>query len=69
MVLDPGEEGARIVKTQTDAGMFFELFEEWKIRMLEGLFEHMLEIAAGLVRVDQEDEMEILRHGDAGWLQ
>ena len=29
------------------------------------LFEDMLEIAAGLVRVDEQSEMEILRHGDS----
>jgi hypothetical protein len=48
-----------------NAGMLFEMFDERKIGSVVGLFEDMLEIAAGLVRVNEKSEMEFLRHGDS----
>lgn len=47
-----------------NAGMLFELFDEREIRSFVGSFEDMLEIAAGLMCVDEQSEMEILGHRD-----
>jgi hypothetical protein len=53
------------MKAEMDAGMFFELLDKWEVGSFIGFFEHMLEIAARLVRVNEESEMEILGHGDS----
>jgi hypothetical protein len=45
--------------------MLFKVLNEWKIGSVVGLFENVLEIAAGLVRVNEQSEMEFLRHGDS----
>jgi hypothetical protein len=47
-----------------DARMFLEQFDERKIGVFVGLLEHVAEIAAWLVGVNQQDEMEALWHGD-----
>jgi hypothetical protein len=47
-----------------DAGVLFEMFDEGEIGRVVRFFENMLEIAAGLVGVDEQGEMEILGHGD-----
>jgi hypothetical protein len=62
VLLDPSEERARIVQAEAHAGMFFQQLHKWKIGVLVRFFEDMAEIAAGLMRVNQEYEMEILRH-------
>jgi hypothetical protein len=68
MVLDPGEQRPGIVKAEMNSGMLFEMFDEGKIGSVVGLFEDMLEIAAGLVGVNEKSEMEFLRHGDSFFL-
>src|SRR6266478_2010382 len=65
MFLDPGEQRAGIVEAETNSGMLFEVLDEGKIAGVVSLFEDMLEIAAGLVRVNEQSEMEFLRHGDS----
>ena len=45
--------------------VLFEMFNKREIGGVVGLFEDMLEIAAGLVRVNKQSEMEFLRHGDS----
>jgi hypothetical protein len=52
------------MQAQVDARMFLEEFDERQIGVFEGLFEHVAEIAAWLVGMNQEDEMEALWHGD-----
>jgi hypothetical protein len=52
------------VEAHVDAGMFFEQFNEREIRVLVGLFEHVAEIAAGLMGMNQEDEMKAIGHRD-----
>jgi hypothetical protein len=47
--------------------MLFQQLDKREIGMLEGFFEHVLEIAAGLMRVNQKDDMEIRRH-EGGWM-
>jgi len=64
MFLDPGEERAGIVEAETNARMLFELYDEREIGGFIGFFENMFEIAAGLVRVDEQSEMKIWGHGD-----
>jgi len=61
---DPGEQRAGIVEAHVDAGMFFEQFNEREIRVLVGFFEHVAEIAAGLMGMNQEDEMKSIGHRD-----
>ena len=38
-------------------------FQEWQVAALKGLLKNMAEIAAGLMRVDEKDQMELWRHG------
>jgi len=63
--LDPGEQRPGIVETEMDAGMPFEVLDERKIGGVVGFFEDVLEIAAGLVSVNEQREMEFLGHGDS----
>src|SRR6266850_4316318 len=51
-----------------DAGMFFELFDEREIASVVGFLEDMLEIAARLMSMNQQGEMETLGHGDSFFL-
>jgi hypothetical protein len=53
------------VEAEMDAGMLFEVLDEGKVGSVVGFFEDVLEIAAGLVGVDEQGEMEFLRHGDS----
>jgi hypothetical protein len=69
MFLDPGQERAGIVKAKVNARMLFELFEKWEIGSFIGLFQDMAKIAARLVGVNEQSEMEVLRHGDSFFSQ
>jgi hypothetical protein len=64
ILFDPGEQRAGIVEAYVDGGMLFESFEEGQIAAEIGLFEDVAEIAAGLVGVNEENEVELGRHGD-----
>ena len=46
-----------------NAGMLFHKFDKRQIRIIVGLFEHVAEIADGLVGMNQEDEMKAFCHG------
>ena len=61
---NPGEQRAGIVEAHVDAGMFFEQFDEREIRVLIGLLKHVAKIAAGLMGMNQEDEMKAIGHRD-----
>jgi hypothetical protein len=63
MLFDPCEEWAGIVKAEVNFWVRFQMLDEGKIRCVVGLFENMLEIATGLVRVNEQGEMEFLGHG------
>jgi len=65
---DPVEKRTGIVKAELNTGMFFELFDERKIACVVGFLEDMFEIAAGLMGMDQQGEMETLGHGDSFFL-
>ncbi len=65
MLLDPGEKRAGIVQAETNTRVFLEMFQERKVAIAVSLFEHVLEIAARLVRMNEQGEMEILGHGDS----
>ena len=62
MLFHPREERAGIVQAEAHAGMFFQQFDKWKITVLIRFFENVAKIATGLMRVNQEDEMEIRGH-------
>lgn len=47
-----------------DGRMLLEEFDERQIGVSVGLFKHVAEITAWLMRVNQQDEMERLGHGD-----
>jgi hypothetical protein len=53
------------MQAETDTRVFLEMFQERKVGVTVSLFEHVLEIAARLVRMNEQSEMEILRHGDS----
>ncbi len=42
--------------------MSLENLYEWQIAARIGLFENMIEIATRLMRVDEENQMELWRH-------
>jgi hypothetical protein len=65
MFLNPGEQRPGIVETETNSRVFLEVLNKWKVGGVVGFFEDMLEITAGLVRVNEQGEMEFLRHGDS----
>jgi hypothetical protein len=62
--LHPGEQWPRIVQSGVNARMFFQQFNERQVGIRVRFFKHMFEIPARLVRVDQENEMERLGHGE-----
>jgi hypothetical protein len=51
-----------------NTGMFFEFFDEWEIRGVIGFLEDVLEIAAGLMRMNEQSEMETPGHRDSFFL-
>ncbi len=53
------------MQAETNTRVFLEMFQERKVGIAVSLFEHVLEIAARLVRMNEQGEMEILRHGDS----
>ncbi len=65
VLFDPCEQWAGIVQAEVNFWVRFEALDEGEIRCLVGLFEDMLEIAAGLVCVNEQGEMEFLGHGDS----
>jgi hypothetical protein len=64
MFFDPREKRAGVVKTDVDAGMFFEQLHEGQVAAGIGLLENVLEIAARLMRVNQQNQVELWRHGE-----
>ena len=64
MFFDPGEERAGVVQAEMNARMFFQFLDKGEITGIVGFFQDMLEIAAGLVGVNEQSEMETLGHGD-----
>jgi len=68
MFFDPVKKRAGVVKTEMNAGMFFELFHEREIASVVGFLEDMLEIAARLMSMNQQGKMETLGHGDSFFL-
>jgi len=65
VLFDPCEEWAGIVKAEVNFRVRFEVLDEREIACVVGLFENMLEVAAGLVCVNEQGEMEFLGHGDS----
>jgi hypothetical protein len=59
MFFDPGKQRAGIVKTHVNADMFFENVQKWQVTMCVRLLEDVVEITAGLMRVDDGNEMEL----------
>jgi hypothetical protein len=53
------------MKAQADPGMLLEMLQKRKIGVGVGFFENVLKIAAGLMGVNEQGEMETLRHGDS----
>ena len=52
------------MQARMDGRMLLKEFDERQIGVSVGLFKHVAEIAAGLMRMNQQDEMEMLGHGD-----
>ena len=62
--LHPFQQRSGVVQSHVNGRVFFEKLDKRQVTSVVGFLEHVAEIAAGLVRVNQQDEMEILRHGD-----
>ena len=52
------------MKPDVHARVSLEDIDEWQIATSVGLFEDVIEIANGLVRVDEKNQMELWRHGN-----
>ena len=52
------------MKADVDARVSLEDIDEWQIATSVGLLENVIEIANGLVRVDEKNQMELWRHGN-----
>ena len=65
VLLNPNKQRPGIMKTQMNIGMPFEMLQERKIGIDVGFFEHVLEVSARLVRVNEKSKMEGLRHGNS----
>ncbi len=65
MPLYPGEQRTGIMKTEPNVGMFFQVLEKGQIGIVVRFFENVLEIAAGLVSMNEKSKMESLRHGQS----
>jgi hypothetical protein len=63
MLLYPGEQRTGIMKTEANVAMFFQPLEKGEIGIVVRFFKNVLEIAAGLVSVNEKSKMESLRHG------
>lgn len=63
-MFDPGQQWTGIVKTRMHVRMPFEDFDEGQIAARIGLLENMVKIAYGLMRVNEQNQMELRRHGD-----
>jgi len=64
MLVDPGKQRARIMKADVHARVPLKDFDERQIATSVGLLENVIEIADGLMRVDEENQMELWLHGD-----
>jgi hypothetical protein len=64
MLFDPAEQWARIVKTHTNVRMFLEGLNEWQITTRVRLLENVVEITAGLMRVNDQNHMKLGRQGN-----
>ena len=63
--LDPGEQRPGVVEAEVNFWVLFEVLDKGKIAAVVGFFEDVLEIAAGLMRVNEQHEMEFRGHGDS----
>ena len=52
------------MKTDVHVRVALQDFDERQIATSVGLLENMIEIADGLMRVDEENQMELWLHGD-----
>ena len=64
ILFDPGQQRPGIMKAYVDGGMLLQRFEEREIAAEVGLFKNVAEIAAGLMGVNEQDEVELGRHGN-----
>jgi hypothetical protein len=52
------------MKADVHAGVSLEDIDKWQIATSVGLLENVIEIANGLVRVYEKNQMELWRHGN-----
>ena len=64
LLLDPSMKRPGIVETETNAGMLFQVLDEGQVARLVGLFKNVVEIAAGLMGVDEQGQVKFLGNGD-----
>src|SRR5579863_400257 len=64
MLFDPGQQRAGIMKAGVDGGMLLERFEERKIAAEIGLLKNVVKIAARLMGMNEQHEVELGRQGD-----
>ena len=52
------------MKADVHARVSLKDIDKWQIATSVGLLENVIEIANGLVRVDEKNQMELWRHGN-----
>src|SRR6266481_5113889 len=62
ILFHPGKERTGIVEAEAHTRMLFQQLDKGEVAVLVRILKNMVKIAAGLMGVNQQDEMETLRH-------
>ena len=67
VLFDPGKQWAGIMKADMDTGVLLECFDERQVAARVRLLKNVVEVAARLMGVDEQNQMELGRHGDGAF--
>src|ERR1700737_42883 len=67
VLFDPGKQRAGIMEADVDTGVLLKSLEEGQVAAHIGLLENMAEVAARLMGVYEQNQMELRRHGDGAF--
>src|SRR6266446_7270737 len=67
VLFDPGEQRTGIMEANVDTGVLLKGLEERQVATRVGLLKNMVEVAARLMGVDEQNQMELGRHGDGAF--
>jgi hypothetical protein len=67
VLFDPGEQRAGIMEADVDTGVLRKSLDKGQVAAHIGLLENMAEVAARLMGVYEQNQMELRRHGDGAF--